>query len=125
MHEPIAAIFDMDGVLVDSYAAHFLSWRNVLARYNVEFSETQFAQIFGRTAKEGVRSIWPYPDTTDSEIAQVEAQKEAEFRTMIRDDFPIMPGVRDLLESLRASDFSIAIASSGPPENVSLTLEKI
>jgi beta-phosphoglucomutase len=125
MPRPIAAIFDMDGVLIDSYETHFQSWRTVLAAHNVPFTESQFAQVFGRTSRESIQRIWPHELPSDSEIAQLDAAKEAEFRRLVRDRFPIMEGAAELITSLRSSGFAIAIASSGPPENVALAVEKL
>ncbi|NQT39856.1 MAG: HAD hydrolase-like protein [Planctomycetes bacterium] len=48
----VAAIFDMDGVLVDTYHAHFESWRMVAAEEGLELGEEQFAATFGRTSRE-------------------------------------------------------------------------
>jgi beta-phosphoglucomutase len=37
--EPAAVIFDMDGVLIDSYQAHLESWREVASREGLEITE--------------------------------------------------------------------------------------
>ena len=42
MAAPFGVLFDMDGVLVDSYAAHFESWRRLGAEVGFEMSESQF-----------------------------------------------------------------------------------
>jgi beta-phosphoglucomutase len=39
MKDPIAAIFDMDGVLIDSYRAHYESWREMLRPVGLDLSE--------------------------------------------------------------------------------------
>ena len=40
-----AVIFDMDGVLVDSYQAHFESWTTLAAGEGIHFDEPTFAAI--------------------------------------------------------------------------------
>ena len=40
-------------------------------------------------------------------------------------EFPPMPGVGELLESLHAAGFALAVGSSGPPENVNLVLDRL
>jgi beta-phosphoglucomutase len=124
-HERVAAVFDMDGVLIDSYDAHFQTWQQALAERGVEFKDSQFASFFGRTSRESIPAIWPHAPLSDEEIAALESRKEAAFRDLVRDHFPIMDGARELLAALRSSHFLIAVASSGPPENVNLCVEKI
>ena len=50
-HSP-TVIFDMDGVLVDSYRAHFKSWQAVAAEEGLTVSQPDFAAQFGRTSRE-------------------------------------------------------------------------
>jgi len=120
-----AAIFDMDGVLVDTYHAHFQSWLEVARSAGLSFTEEQFAPTFGRTSREIIAKFWGPHLTDEAEIAALDARKEAAFRRIISRDFPAMPGAGKLLADLRAAGFALAIGSSGPPENVALVLEKL
>ena len=42
MSDRLAVIFDMDGVLVDSYHAHFQSWQAVAAEEGLAITEADF-----------------------------------------------------------------------------------
>ena len=53
-----AAIFDMDGVLVDTYHAHFQSWLTMAKRAGLTFTEAEFAPTFGRTSREIIAHFW-------------------------------------------------------------------
>ena len=117
-----AVLFDLDGVLVDSYAAHMRSWRRLAAEEGLPFSERDFARSFGRTSRESIATYWP---GRASGTARLDARKEALFRDDIRDRFPAMEGALELVEALRAAGFALAIASSAPPDNVELTLERL
>jgi len=125
MNEQLAVIFDMDGVLVDSYQAHFQSWRMVAASRGRSMSLEEFDATFGRTSREIIAALWPESASSDEEIARLDAEKEAAFRSILADDFPPMPGVESLLESLHAAGFALAVGSSGPPENVDLVLDRL
>ena len=82
-----AVIFDVDGVLVDSYAAHFQSWRDVLAEHGLELTEEGFAQTFGRTSREIIASFWG--DGVDECAPRaIDDRKEALYRDIVRRDFP-------------------------------------
>ncbi|MCS7238461.1 MAG: HAD family phosphatase [Thermoguttaceae bacterium] len=123
--ESFGAIFDMDGVLVDSYFAHFQSWRELAAELGVDVTEADFARHFGRTSREIVEAYWGVGRFTDEEIRELDRRKEEYYRRIIAGQFPEMPGVRKLLRSLQEGGFRLAVGSSGPPENVALVLDRL
>jgi beta-phosphoglucomutase len=125
MNNGCAAIFDMDGVLVDTYQAHFQSWREMAASEGLEFTEAQFAPTFGCTSREILAALEGERRLSDAEIAAMDERKEAAFRRIIRVAFPAMPGATELLCALHASGLRLAVGSSGPPENVDFVLERL
>ncbi len=125
MSSDLAVIFDMDGVLVDSYLAHFESWRSLGAEYGRTITEEDFAQQFGRTSREIVAAYWGEDAFSDEQIAAMDQRKEAAFREIIARDFPAMPGAKQLLKSLHEAGFRLAVGSSGPPENIEMVLDRL
>jgi beta-phosphoglucomutase len=125
MKQTYAAIFDMDGVLVDTYHAHFQSWLTMAKRAGLSFTEAEFAPTFGRTSREIIAHFWGGGRFNDAEIADLDAEKEAAFRKIIADEFPAMTGVYKSLDDLYVEGWKLAIGSSGPPENVDLTLDRL
>jgi beta-phosphoglucomutase len=119
------AIFDMDGVLVDSYEAHYQSWREVAAEEGITITEADFAKSFGRTSREIIRGTWPVPDLDEARIQAIDHRKEEAFRRLIDRQFPVMHGAPNLIEALRAAGFRVAVGSSAPPENVALALDRL
>jgi len=119
-----AIIFDVDGVLVDSYQPHFQSWRRMLSEQGFEFTEPQFRATFGRTTRDIIRQLCgdQFPD---EKIQAFDDRKEALFRDIICQDFPAIDGAVELIDALAAADFAMAVGSSGPPANVALTLESL
>ena len=119
-----AVIFDMDGVLVDSYHAHLESWQRLAAEHGVDFTEQQFAATFGRTSRDILRTLFPGGgELSARQIATMDDRKEALYRRIISRDFPAMDGARELVAALHAAGFALAIGSSGPPENVRVTMD--
>jgi len=125
MDERLGVIFDMDGVLVDTYGPHFESWRAVGLEEGLSVSEAEFAPTFGRTSREIIAALWPQRDYSDDQIAALDDRKEAAFRRIVRARFPAMPGAIDLLHALADSGFALAVGSSGPPENIDLVLQRL
>ena len=119
-----AVIFDMDGVLVDSYQAHFVSWSRMAAQRGLVITQEQFAATFGRTTREIIRQLWS--DRIDEDdIARMDELKEQIYREILLADFPQMDGAGELLGALSEAGFLLAIGSSGPPQNVQLTLKRL
>jgi len=118
-------IFDMDGVLVDTYQAHYKSWLAMAEPEGLSFTEAEFAPTFGRTSREIIATFWGDGRFNDEEIAALDDKKEAAFRRLIAADFPAMPGVNELLRELHRAGFRLAVGSSGPPENIDLVLDRL
>lgn len=121
----LGVIFDVDGVLVDSYAAHFASWQRLGRELGVSLTDGQFAATFGRTSREIIREFWPHLATSDEQVRQIDDRKEGLFREVIAADFPAMDGAVELIDALAADGFRLAVGSSGPPENVGLVLDQL
>lgn len=120
-----AVIFDLDGVLIDSFHAHYESWQEVAAEHGVVLTEQEFARTFGRTSREIITSSWAVPDLSDARVREIDDRKEARYREIIAHHLPVMDGARELIDALRAAGFRIAVGSSAPPENVFLALDGI
>lgn len=120
----LAVIFDLDGVLVDSYQAHFESWSRLYGELGVPYSEDKFAADFGRTSRDILRRTLG-DRLTDEQVRELDGRKESLFREILRRDFPAMEGAVELIDSLASNGFLLAVGSSGPPENISLCLENL
>ena len=120
---PFGILFDMDGVLVDSGAAHLESWQLAACRRGLNIAADEFKRSFGQRSPDIIRTILG-SETGDDEVRQFDSEKEAAYRELIAGDVPLMPGCRDLLTTLMDAEFSLAVASSGPPENIELVLRE-
>ena len=125
MATEIAVIFDMDGVLVDTFEAHYESWVVVAREEGAEMTRQQFAETFGRTSREIIAMLWPEKADDPAAVRDFDDRKEEAFRAIIGKEFPAMPGAKELLHSLAAAGIPMAIGSSGPPLNVELVVDKL
>lgn len=120
----LGLIFDVDGVLVDSYWSHFKSWQIAAAEFGFTITEDEFRQNFGRKSHETIAERWG-DRLTAEQISHFEQRKEAAYREVIRDDFPGMDGARDLIDAWHTTGNLLAVASSGPPENIAIVLDQL
>lgn len=125
---PSAAIFDLDGTLIDTYDAHHAAWRTACAANDIELTPAMFAWSFGRTNPAIIRRFWAddgRPEPDDETIERVAEAKETDFRSELDRSFPAMPGVPELLVGLREQGFAIAIGTSAPRENLELAVDRL
>ena len=125
MLTPPAVIFDVDGVLVDSYRPHYESWHETAERHGVDYTEDDFLKGFGRTSREILRDQWGLTDAPDEELEEIDAAKEAAYRRIVAENFPAMAGAADLIRRLHDAGWKVAAGTSGPPENLSLCIDKL
>jgi beta-phosphoglucomutase len=112
-----AALWDVDGTLIDSSEYHWLSWQGALAAENFPVTREQFAKSFGQRNDEILRSY--FPDITTADIARVGDAKEEAYRELIRErGIRLLPGVRRWLEKLKEEGWLQAVASSAPLLNI-------
>lgn len=119
-----AVIFDVDGVLVDSYQPHYESWRILGEEQGLKITEAMFRETFGRTSRDIIRHWWGQA-ISDAQAREMDERKEALYREVVEQDFPAMDGAAALIDALRSAGFLLAVGSSGPKVNVDLVLRKL
>jgi beta-phosphoglucomutase family hydrolase len=117
MKNKLAVIWDMDGVLIDTYAFHYQAWSTVLEDYQIAFSQKTFQRIFGLKNDRAIKMLLGEGVSLEQMLA-IEEKKEAAFRQMIQHQVQLLPGVMDWLEGLQHQGVLQAVATSAPPENV-------
>ena len=116
-----AALFDLDGTLIDTYDAHWHAWKTICAEYTVEVTAESFSRSFGRTNPPIIRDLWKecgLEEPNTQLIQEVADKKEAMFRKILSDDFKPMDGAVDLIRSLHKNGWAIGIGTSAPRENL-------
>jgi beta-phosphoglucomutase len=116
-----AAIWDMDGTLVDTAELHFQAWEAVCRELGRDFSRADFAATFGRRNPEIFAALFG-DRFSAAEVAALGDRKEELYRAAARRGVELLPGVRALLEGLHRAGFRQAIGSSAPRANLELIL---
>jgi beta-phosphoglucomutase family hydrolase len=119
------AVFDLDGTLVDNMALHAEAFAEFMTRRGLPpLDEAQRARLDGR------RNTDIFPDILGRELPREELisvsnEKESLYRTLSRGRLAPLAGLDRLLAILDASGIPIAIATSGPADNVRHTLAEL
>ncbi len=117
------AIFDHDGVLVDSFELHQEAWLELGRRAGLPITPKFIHKTFGMTNPSILRELLGAQITPD-EIARYSDQKEICYRDLARGEITLMAGVRELLDRLTELGVALAIGSSGPRANLDLTVQE-
>ena len=119
-----AALFDMDGTLVDNTLAHMRAFEIFCARYGVTGWKEKLSQAFGMGNDDIMRLIMPAELIRERGLASLAEEKEAIYREIYAPEIRPVEGLVPLLESLRAACVRCAVGSSGCRANVDFVLEK-
>jgi beta-phosphoglucomutase family hydrolase len=120
-----AAIFDLDGTLIDNNSFHLQSWLQYLKDMNREMSEEEYkANVNGRTNKDVIEYIYQRK-MDDKEAMKYAHEKEAIYRQLYAPYIKPVAGLLELLEKLRLLSIPMAIATSGIQVNIDFLFEHI
>ncbi|MFX1498608.1 MAG: HAD family hydrolase [Promethearchaeota archaeon] len=122
MYDQYCVIFDMDGVLANTGSIHFESWVKLANEIGKNFTKDFFANTFGQTSPDIIKKLVG-SDLNSERIKKWAKLKEKYYREMVKDKLKLLPGVLDLINSLKLKKFKLAVGSSGPIANIDLLLD--
>jgi HAD superfamily hydrolase (TIGR01509 family) len=115
------AIFDHDGVLVDSLESHTQAWLEMGRREGLNLSPQFVHETFGMTNPSIFRRLLG-DSVSDADLQRYSDLKESYYRDVARGKIRLMNGVREVLDALTAHGVKLAIGSSGVLPNLELTV---
>lgn len=121
------ALFDWDGVVVNSVNAHEESWFMLAREKGLPLTSEMFRASFGCTNKIIIPEAYKWT-TVPSEIEELGQRKEVLYREIIATknaDEIAVPGSRELLHALHEAGIPCAVGSSTPLENITTVLDKL
>jgi beta-phosphoglucomutase family hydrolase len=112
-----AAIFDWDGVIIDSSAQHEQSWELLSAEIGKPLPDGHFKRGFGKKNEAIIPGLgWA---NEPAEIHAIGLRKEELYRELIvRDGVTPLPGARELLDALEQAGIPCAVGSSTHRKNI-------
>lgn len=127
MKQREGAIFDLDGVIVDTARYHYQAWKNLANRLGFVFTEQHNERLKGVSRMRSLEILLEVGGITADEETKIQwaAEKNAEYVRLLDNltQKDLLPGAKELLQRLRAQGIRIALGSAS--KNAPLILEKL
>ena len=124
-----AVIFDLDGVIVDTAHYHFIAWKRLAKELGIHFTEQENEQLKGVSRMRSLEIILELGNLrlSQEEMERLATKKNQWFVDYIHAMKPdeIFPGVKELIQDIRANGIKVALASSSKNADTVLNLLKI
>ena len=117
-----AAIFDMDGLIIDSEPLWRLAERETFARVGLELSDDECRKTTGLRSDEVVGYWFERRPWSGSSREEVHRNLDARVTELIAERGRAMPGVRRSIAALAGAGLRLALASSSSHEVIAVVL---
>lgn len=119
------ALFDWDGVIVDSRALHEAAWNAVAREFGFQHGPEDFKRHFGSQNRRAITEILNW--TSDEQLlARISERKEALYREALGTSGELLlAGVERFLSLLDARGIPSAVVSSSPRLNIERVLGEL
>ena len=125
-HAAFAAIFDMDGTLIDNTPYHYKSWQMMYKKYNKgELSkETYYRDISGVPVLETIRRVFG-EGRSEAELKALLEEKESFYREIYAPHLKPIAGLVGFLTTLKNAGVKIAMGTSATQEDIDFIFNHI
>jgi beta-phosphoglucomutase len=106
------AIFDLDGVIVNTVPLHFKAWKRMFGEYGKEFDMKDYeAKVDGIPRMDGARAI--LTDLSQEELDKAAAKKQGYFVSFLQEEgVNVYDTTVRLIKELKGHGIKIAVISS-------------
>ncbi|RYU90754.1 HAD family phosphatase [Mucilaginibacter terrigena] len=125
-HATFAAIFDMDGTLIDNTPFHYKAWQQLFKKRGLpELShETYLGEISGVPIQNTIRSFFG-EDVDDAELKTLVKEKQQLYEVAFQPNLRPINGLENFLAELKDADVKIALATSSDMDDVDFIFNTI
>jgi beta-phosphoglucomutase len=120
-----AAIFDMDGTMVNNTPYHLRSWQALFKKYKLgELSaQTYYTEISGVPIIETLKGL--FPDADESRLNKLLKEKEDLYKELYGPYVAPVNGLENFLSELKDTGVKLAMASSATVDDINFILDHV
>jgi beta-phosphoglucomutase len=120
-----AAIFDMDGTMVDNTPYHFKTWQALYKKYGIGelANETYKSEISGTPIIDTMRGLFPGAD--EETVKALVREKETLYQEIYTPFVAPINGLENLLIELKDAGVKLAMASSATLDDINFVLSHV
>lgn len=116
------ALFDWDGVLVDSKALHEAAWNKVAREFGYPHGPEDFKRHFGTQNRRAIKETLGWTKD-DAQIERISKRKEVLYREQLAEHSNLwLPGAEAFVELCASRGIPRALVSSSSRENIDVLL---
>src|SRR5690242_14626008 len=116
MTEPLIAVLDIDGTLVDSNYQHALAWYRALRSVGVTHPVWRLHRLIGMGGDQVVKAVGG--DELEARVGDRAREEQGKQVDAMLEEMTPLPGARDLLVAIRERGHRLVLASSGQERHV-------
>jgi len=118
-----AVIFDMDGVMIDSEPLWEETERILLSRRRIEYSPDYRDRIVGLNQRDSGRLLIDTFELEES-VEEIISERVKILTSIYEKELETVEGLFPLLDSLKSSNYLLAVASSSPLRVINYVMDK-
>ncbi len=122
---PVAVIFDMDGVLVNSNPYHLAKWVDFLDHHKISYKEEELPELILGKRNDTAFEHFLGPDLTPEESKRLSEEIEETFRRVFKPHAKPLPGLDALIKQCHAAGVPMAVASSAVRANIEFVVDAL
>lgn len=120
-----AAIFDMDGLLIDSEPIWLKAHQKAYKPFGIKFTRAEHIMITGMRTEQAVETVHDRHPWSGKSIAEVGAEIEEEAVRLIKKEVSLKPGVHKVLRICKEAGLPVSIASSSKSKVIDAVVETL
>ena len=121
MTEPLIAVLDIDGTLVDSNYQHALAWYRALRSVGVTHPVWRLHRLIGMGGDQVVKAVGG--DELEARVGDRAREEQGKQVDAMLEEMTPLPGARDLLVAIKERGHRLVLASSGQQRHVDVFLD--
>jgi len=119
-----AALFDLDGVIVDTVKYHYMAWKKIAAELGFEFTEAHNERLKGISRMQSLERLLEVGNISLGKAAKAalcEKKNKLYISYIVEiNEKEILPGAKDCLLKMRAKGIKVALGSASKNADIIL-----